>query len=135
MAADVEETENGGTVTEVVGQCSNFSESICLLQEVRETEEIRMGALWREMKEWRQHWKLSRFFYVLILDLAASLVDSATDFTHSLLRSSYLHCYFHGNGPIALASWLAWGPRCPVLGTGDAGHFSSLFQPACSRQG
>ena len=47
MAADVEETENGGTVTEVVGQCSNFSESICLLQEVRETEEIRMGALWR----------------------------------------------------------------------------------------
>ena len=32
------------------------------------------------MKEWKQHWKLSRFFYVLILGLAASLVDSATDF-------------------------------------------------------
>ena len=80
MAADVEETENGGTETEVVGQCRDISESICLFQEVRESEEIQMGTLWREMKEWKQHWKLSRFFYVLILGLAASLVDSATDF-------------------------------------------------------
>ena len=32
------------------------------------------------MKEWRKHWKLSRFFNVLILGLAASLFDSGTDF-------------------------------------------------------
>ena len=39
-----------------------------------------MGKLWSEMKEWRKHWKLSRFFSVLILGLAASLFDSGTDF-------------------------------------------------------
>ena len=32
------------------------------------------------MKEWRKHWKLSRFFNVLIFGLAASLFDSGTDF-------------------------------------------------------
>ena len=32
------------------------------------------------MKEWRKHWKLSRFFSVLILGLASSLFDSWTDF-------------------------------------------------------
>ena len=39
-----------------------------------------MENLWREMKEWRKHWKLSRFFNVLIFGLAASLFDSGTDF-------------------------------------------------------
>ena len=39
-----------------------------------------MEKLWREMKDWRKHWKLSRFFQVLIFGLAASLFDSGTDF-------------------------------------------------------
>ena len=44
----------------------------------------------------------------------------------SLARSllhSCLHSYFHEIGPTAPASWLAFGARCPALGTEDAGHF------------
>ena len=40
----------------------------------------------------------------------------------SLLHSC-LHSYFHEIGPTAPASWLAFGARCPALGTEDAGHF------------
>ena len=47
-------------------------------------------------------------------------------FAHTLPRS-YSHGYYHGNGPTALASWLAWGARCPVLGAEDAGHFLHYF--------
>ena len=43
-------------------------------------------------------------------------------FAPSLL-CSYSYGYFHDNGPTALAPWLAWGARCPVLGVDDAGHF------------
>ena len=39
------------------------------------------------------------------------------------LFCSYSYGYFHDNGPTALAPWLAWGARCPVLGVDDAGHF------------
>ena len=39
-----------------------------------------MGKLWSEIKDWRKHWKLSRFFQVLIFGLAVSLFDSGTDF-------------------------------------------------------
>ena len=39
-----------------------------------------MGELWKEMKEWRKHWQLGKFFKILFLGLAASLFDSATDF-------------------------------------------------------
>ena len=46
----------------------------------KEIEGIDAGKLWKEMKEWRKHWKPSRFFRVLIFGLAASLFDSATDF-------------------------------------------------------
>ena len=39
-----------------------------------------MTELWTEVKEWRSHWKLSKFLQALILGLAASLFDIATDF-------------------------------------------------------
>ena len=39
-----------------------------------------MGKLWTEIRDWKRHWKLSRFFQVLIFGLAASLFDSGTDF-------------------------------------------------------
>ena len=53
-----------------------------MFQEENESEDIHihMGKLWMEIKEWRKHWRLSSFFNVLILGLAASLFDSGTDF-------------------------------------------------------
>ena len=36
--------------------------------------------LWKEVKEWRSHWKWSTFLNALVLGLAASLFDSVTDF-------------------------------------------------------
>ena len=36
--------------------------------------------LWREVKEWRIHWRWSRFLYVLVIGLAFALFDSVTDF-------------------------------------------------------
>ena len=36
--------------------------------------------LWKEVKEWRSNWRWSRFVYVLVLGLGASLFDSLTDF-------------------------------------------------------
>ena len=39
-----------------------------------------MGELLSEIKDWKKHWKLSRFFHVLIFGLATSLFDSGTDF-------------------------------------------------------
>ena len=51
-----------------------------MFQEQKESEYVDAGKLWKEIKDWRKHWKLSRFFYVLILGLATSLFDSGTDF-------------------------------------------------------
>ena len=51
-----------------------------MYQEGKGSRGIRAGELWKEMKEWRKHWKLSTFFNVLVLGLAASLFDSGTDF-------------------------------------------------------
>jgi len=39
-----------------------------------------MGKLRCEIKDWKKHWKLSRFFQVLIFGLAVSLFDTGTDF-------------------------------------------------------
>ena len=39
-----------------------------------------MKRLWTEIRDWRKHWKLSRFFQVLIFGLAVSLFDTGTDF-------------------------------------------------------
>ena len=39
-----------------------------------------MQKLWKEVKEWRSNWRWSRFVYVLVLGLGASLFDSLTDF-------------------------------------------------------
>ena len=36
--------------------------------------------LWKEVKEWRSHWRWSTFLNALVLGLAASLFDSVTDF-------------------------------------------------------
>ena len=36
--------------------------------------------LWKEVKEWRSHWKWSKFLNALFLGLAISLFDSVTDF-------------------------------------------------------
>ena len=36
--------------------------------------------LWKEVKEWRSHWKWTTFLNALVLGLAASLFDSVTDF-------------------------------------------------------
>ena len=51
-----------------------------MFQEETESEGIRLGKLWTEMRDWRKHWKLSRFFQVLIFGLGVSLFDSGTDF-------------------------------------------------------
>ena len=51
-----------------------------MFQEQNESEGIQVGKLWSEMRDWRKHWKLSRFFEVLIFGLAASLFDTGTDF-------------------------------------------------------
>ena len=45
-----------------------------------ESDGIDVKKLWKEIKDWKEHWKLSRFFYVLILGLAVSVFDSGTDF-------------------------------------------------------
>ena len=45
-----------------------------------ESDGIDVGKLWKEIKDWKEHWKLSRFFYVLLLGLAVSVFDSGTDF-------------------------------------------------------
>mgnify|MGYP007015440702 CR=1 FL=1 len=50
-----------------------------MYQEEKGSDGIRVGELWKEMKEWRKHWKLSTFFNVLVLGLVASLFDSGTD--------------------------------------------------------
>ena len=39
-----------------------------------------MGELWREIKEWKNLWQLSRFFSVLILGRVPSLFHTGTDF-------------------------------------------------------
>ena len=36
--------------------------------------------LWKEVKEWRSHWKWRKFLNALFLGLAISLFDSVTDF-------------------------------------------------------
>ena len=36
--------------------------------------------LWREVKEWRIHWRWTRFLYVLVTGLAFALFDAVTDF-------------------------------------------------------
>ena len=51
-----------------------------MFQEETESEGIQVGKLWGEMRDWRKHWKLSRFLQVLIFGLATSLFDSGTDF-------------------------------------------------------
>lgn len=51
-----------------------------MFQEETESEGIHLGKLWTEIRDWKKHWKLSRFFQVLIFGLAASLFDSGTDF-------------------------------------------------------
>ena len=51
-----------------------------MFKEEKKSEGILMGELWKEMKEWRKHWQLGKFFKILFLGLAASLFDSATDF-------------------------------------------------------
>ena len=80
MSADGEETEIGGSISEVGQRGLTLTDSIDMFQEERGSGGIQVGNLWLEMKEWRRHWKLSRFFNVLILGLAASLADSGTDF-------------------------------------------------------
>ena len=45
-----------------------------------ESEGMHMGELWMEVKDWRKHWKLSRFFFALTLGLATSLFDFGADF-------------------------------------------------------
>ena len=55
MEEDVEVTEDGGGLTKV-------------------------QKLWKEVKEWRSHWKWTNFLSALVLGLAASLFDSITDF-------------------------------------------------------
>ena len=45
-----------------------------------ESDGIDVKKLWKEIKDWKEHWKLSRFFYVLLLGLAVSVFDSGTDF-------------------------------------------------------
>ena len=42
--------------------------------------DISTEKLWKEIKEWRNHWELRRFFEVLFLGVATSLFDSGTDF-------------------------------------------------------
>ena len=51
-----------------------------MFQEETESEGIRVGKLWSEIRDWRKHWRLSRFLQVLIFGLAASLFDTGTDF-------------------------------------------------------
>ena len=41
---------------------------------------MQLTNLWTEVREWRSHWKLSKFLQALILGHAASLFDIATDF-------------------------------------------------------
>ena len=51
--------------------------------------------LWKETKDWRQHWKLSKFLQALFLGLAASIFDLATDFHFA--RSVEEDCGYGGN--------------------------------------
>ena len=54
-----------------------------------------MKLLWKEAKDWRQHWKLSKFLQALFLGLAASIFDLATDFHFA--RSVEEDCGYGGN--------------------------------------
>ena len=40
-----------------------------------------MGALWKEVKDWRHHWTTRSFFQGLILGLVFTLLDTGTDFS------------------------------------------------------
>ena len=72
MEGDTEETGNSPGKSED-GECQTGSET--------ESEGgTHIGELWVEVKEWRRHWKLSRFFYALTLGLATSLFDFGADF-------------------------------------------------------
>ena len=60
------------------------------------------------------------------MDAEAGMLCPWCGWLDALARSllhSCLHSYFHEIGPTAPASWLAFGARCPALGTEDAGHF------------
>ena len=43
--------------------------------------DAKMGALWNEIKNWRQseHWSTRKFFQALVLGLVLTLLDTGTD--------------------------------------------------------
>ena len=45
-----------------------------------ESESVSFSKLWEEVKDWRTNWTWVGFFKALLLGLAASFFDSATDF-------------------------------------------------------
>ena len=51
-----------------------------LFQARPECEGLQLKLLWKETKEWRQHWQLSKFVQALFFGLTASIFDLATDF-------------------------------------------------------
>ena len=47
---------------------------------VAKSEGVSFSKLWEEVKDWRTTWSWASFFKALLLGLAASFFDSATDF-------------------------------------------------------
>ena len=39
-----------------------------------------MRAFWKELKEWRKHWSINKFFQALVFGLLFSVLDMETDF-------------------------------------------------------
>ena len=62
MANDALEAENSADISKV------------------ESESVSFSKLWEEVKDWRTNWTWVGFFKALLLGLAASFFDSATDF-------------------------------------------------------
>ena len=71
MEVNAKETGNRVDISEV-GESKTGNKT--------DSEDTHINELWVEVKEWRKHWKLSRFFFALTLGLATSLFDFGADF-------------------------------------------------------
>jgi len=62
MAQDVKQNQRRGIISEEFNQSNS------------------LGALWREVREWRRHWRTKSFFQALVFGLLFTLLDTGTDF-------------------------------------------------------
>ena len=57
-----------------------YSKQTEIAETEKETKNLQMRMIWKEMKEWRKHWSCGIFFLGLVFGLGVSLFDFGTDF-------------------------------------------------------